>query len=169
MSERTGVECLAGGELLRGRSFTISGSGMGADYAAQLLQQLAARVLRRPGDIEPHPDLQWADCGTMALTGWPDALPLLAPGPVAACARGALAALRCLAGTSDLDTLDAAALLGERAAILGLSRRGRTSPGGSCRLLPAADGWFAINLARPDDVRLPSESSSITLAGTISC
>ena len=141
-------------ELLRGRSLAIPGSGSGADYAAQLLHEAGARVLREAGDAEPHPDLLWADTGAMALTGWPQAAPLLAPGRVAACARGALAALRCLAGASELDALDAAALLGERAAMLGLSRQGNASPGGSCRLLPAADGRFALNLARPEDVRL---------------
>ena len=152
MLECTGLE--SDTELLRGRSLAISGSGSSADYAAQLLTELGADVLREPGDPEPHSDLQWAECGAMALTGWPEAAPALAPGRVAACARGALAALRSLAGAGDLDRLDAAALLGERAATLELARRGTTSPGGSCRLLPAADGWFAVNLARPDDLRL---------------
>jgi hypothetical protein len=50
--------------------------------------------------------------------------------------------------------LDGPALLGERAAIFGTSRRGTTSPGGTCRLLRAADGWIAVNLARPADVSL---------------
>ena len=63
-------------------------------------------------------------------------------------------ALRCLASGNGLKGVDAAALLGERAAILELSRGGRTSPGGSCRLLATGDGWFAVNLARADDVRL---------------
>lgn len=38
-----------------------------------------------------------------------------------------------------------------RAARTGLRSRGRISAGGSCRLLPAADGWVAVNLARPSD------------------
>jgi hypothetical protein len=47
------------------------------------------------------------------------------------------------------------ALLGERAAIAGLHRRGATSVGGATRLLEAADGaWLAVSLARPDDVEL---------------
>ena len=33
-----------------------------------------------------------------------------------------------------------------------MQRAGRTSAGGSCRLLEAVDGWLAVNLARPDDV-----------------
>src|ERR1700675_327160 len=50
--------------------------------------------------------------------------------------------------------LDGGALLGERAAFAGLTRRGAVSPGGSCRLLRTADDWIAVNLARPDDVAL---------------
>ncbi|MFQ5417270.1 MAG: CoA transferase, partial [Myxococcota bacterium] len=46
-----------------------------------------------------------------------------------------------------------AALLGERAALFGYGRGGRVSPSRSCRLLPATDGWLAVNLARPDDLR----------------
>jgi crotonobetainyl-CoA:carnitine CoA-transferase CaiB-like acyl-CoA transferase len=48
--------------------------------------------------------------------------------------------------------LDGAALLGERAALLGLRRLGATSPGGSCRLLRSADAWIALNLARTEDI-----------------
>jgi hypothetical protein len=50
--------------------------------------------------------------------------------------------------------VDGAALLGERAAHTGFARRGRVSPGGSCRLVEAADGWLAVNLARHSDVEL---------------
>jgi crotonobetainyl-CoA:carnitine CoA-transferase CaiB-like acyl-CoA transferase len=35
---------------------------------------------------------------------------------------------------------------------MGVRRNGTTSPGESCRLLPAADRWIAVNLARPDDL-----------------
>ncbi|MCX4766540.1 CoA transferase [Streptomyces sp. NBC_01275] len=38
-----------------------------------------------------------------------------------------------------------------RARLAGLGPPGRTSAGGSCRLLATADGWAAVNLARPDD------------------
>jgi len=64
-------------------------------------------------------------------------------------ALGALAGERWSAGD-----LDGPALLGEHAAILGLTKRGTTSPNGACRLLRAADGWIAVNLARPDDLSL---------------
>jgi hypothetical protein len=41
-----------------------------------------------------------------------------------------------------------------RAALLGLRRRGQTSPNGSCRLLRTRDGWVALNLPRPADTDL---------------
>ncbi len=41
-----------------------------------------------------------------------------------------------------------------RAAMLGLSRSGRRSANDSCRLLEAADGWVALNLARDDDLEM---------------
>jgi hypothetical protein len=70
----------------------------------------------------------------------------------------ALDVLRALAPRSRLaflaSTLDGSALLGERAAYLGLLRRGSISPGGSCQLLRAADGWIAVSLPRADDQAL---------------
>ncbi|MFI6405858.1 CoA transferase [Streptomyces sp. NPDC050548] len=39
-----------------------------------------------------------------------------------------------------------------RAQLAGLERPGRTSANGSCHLLRTADGWTAVNLARPDDL-----------------
>src|SRR5262245_10147235 len=88
----------------------------------------------------------------MELSGRPDGAPLLAPGPLAAWVRGELEALRRLALRALPADLDGPALLGERAALFRLSRRGTVAPGGACRLLPAADGWIAATLARPDDV-----------------
>jgi hypothetical protein len=93
----------------------------------------------------------------MALTGEPSGPPLPAP---AAFASAAAAAVRRLAALCDkgaqaqLSRLDGAALLGERAAALGLERAGRSAPGGSCRLLSTATGTLALQLARDDDARL---------------
>lgn len=42
----------------------------------------------------------------------------------------------------------------DRSDSLALAPLGRVSPNGSCRLVEAADGWIAVNLARADDVRL---------------
>jgi hypothetical protein len=90
----------------------------------------------------------------MALTGPDDGPPRLVRAPLASCADGAARAVRLLAGRRWTGSLDGAALLGERAAIAGFHRRGSTSPGGACRMLRAADGWIALNLARSEDVGL---------------
>jgi crotonobetainyl-CoA:carnitine CoA-transferase CaiB-like acyl-CoA transferase len=140
-------------EALAGAEVPVAGSGVGSDYTTSLLEWLGARVLRSPGTSEPHPAIEWAGSGAMALTGHADGPPLLAPGPLATCARAALDAIRLLAGKRWRSDLDGPALLGERAAIFGLHRRGNVSPGGSCRILRAADAWIAVNLARPDDMR----------------
>jgi len=103
---------------------------------------------------ELHPALEWARSGAMELCGWPGGPPRLAPGPLASWLRGELDALRALSPVPLPPDLDGPALLGERAALLGLGRRGTVSPGGACRLLPAADGWIAVALARPDDAAL---------------
>lgn len=100
----------------------------------------------------PHPDLEWARSGAMVLTGEPDGSPQLAPAPLATAARAALQLLARFSGCAAIGALDGAALLGERAACFGHRRRGRISPGGSCRLVRGADGWLAVNLARDDDV-----------------
>jgi hypothetical protein len=69
---------------------------------------------------------------------------LFVPRALAAWADAQLAAL-------PLTGLSAAQLLAERAAISGYVTRGAVSPGGSCRLLDAADGGIALNLARDED------------------
>jgi len=48
--------------------------------------------------------------------------------------------------------VDGLALLGERAALAHLTRRGAVSCGGGARLVPTADGWLAVSLSRPEDV-----------------
>jgi len=93
----------------------------------------------------------------MVLTGTADGPPVAQPAGIAAAAAGAWQAFEAVLAASGIDAnleLDAPALLGERAAIAGLSRAGTTSPGGECRLVRARDGWLAVNLARSDDVDL---------------
>jgi len=63
-------------------------------------------------------------------------------------------ALHALAPTSGFETLDAPALLGERAAIDGLARRGAISVGGSARLLAVGQSHLALNLPRDEDWQL---------------
>lgn len=87
---------------------------------------------------------RWADSGAMALTGRPDH-PLGPP-------SGLVEAVDRLGRR--FPALDAPALLGERAALMGLWRRGSTSCGGSCRLLRAPIGWVAVSLPRDDDLDL---------------
>ncbi len=85
---------------------------------------------------------RWAASGAMALTGDADGAPL---------AIGAPVALLLHAARAELGLDDAPALLGERAAIFGFSRRGRVSCGGGARLLRASDAWVAVALPRPVD------------------
>ncbi len=131
-----------------------------AAYAETLLAALPTVGAKPPAPRLEHPALAWARSGAMTLTGRADEPPRLAPAPLATCASAALDALRALAPKSRLATeaagdraspLDGGALLGERAAHRGLVRRGAISPGGSCRLLRAADGWIAVSLPREDD------------------
>jgi hypothetical protein len=82
---------------------------------------------------------RWASSGVMALTGPPDQ-PLGPP-------EGLVERL----GRS-FPRLDTLALLGERAALMALWRRGATSCGGSCRLLPCADDFLAVSLPRDEDI-----------------
>jgi hypothetical protein len=122
-------------------------------YGNSLLDSLGATV-RCDTARDADPAQRHTDSGLLALTGHGDRPPVDCPLPLAICADGALAALSALAGTPALAAVDGARLLGQRAALMGLTRNGRIAPGGSCRLLPAADGWLALNLARDDDWEL---------------
>jgi hypothetical protein len=48
----------------------------------------------------------------------------------------------------------AAAIMAKRSTFTGLHPEAFVSAGGSCRFLPAVDGWIAVNLPRPDDLEL---------------
>lgn len=102
----------------------------------------------------------WATSGGAWLSGRADGPPLGAPTGVAVIVAAVhqrlveFARTRGDAAMAELAGLDALALLGERAALGGLSRRGAQSCGGSTVLLAAADGWIAVALARPDDLEL---------------
>ncbi len=101
------------------------------------------------------PEVTWARSGALALCGPADGAPLLPDAPLPGCARGVGLALADLLGSRAFGTLDAPALLGERAALGGLSRQGQASAGGSTRLLCAKDGWFVVGLPRGfEDVSL---------------
>ena len=120
-------------------------------YGELLLRSLGRRAWR-PLDLDDeHPALGWARSGLMALTGEREGAPQMCPAPLAACADGALAALASLAPEGAFANLRGSQFLAERAAVTGYTRGGPVSPGGSCRLLEAADGGIALNLAREAD------------------
>ncbi|MFC9555221.1 CoA transferase [Rhodococcus sp. NPDC056960] len=99
--------------------------------------------------VHPDPIRDWAESGIASLTGRPDGPLLIPPGRAATVARERTAWIADVTGGAV--ALDGARLLAERAAFTGHRRSGATSPGGSCRLLPTADGWAAVSCARLDD------------------
>jgi crotonobetainyl-CoA:carnitine CoA-transferase CaiB-like acyl-CoA transferase len=106
---------------------------------------------RMEGEIDPRL-AAWAASGAMALTGRADEPPLGPPEPLVdgVQALGERLARASAAIGSRVD-VDALALLGERAALEGLSRRSPMSCGGGTRLIPTADGLLAVALARDWD------------------
>lgn len=91
---------------------------------------------------------EWGASGLAHLTGLPSGPPDFSRAGVLAAARSTAANLHRHLGVA----VDAGELLTGRAALLGLTRRGRISPGGATRLLATRDGWCALTLSRPDDV-----------------
>jgi CoA-transferase family III len=98
--------------------------------------------------------LAWARSGLMDLTGCSSGAPLSPAAPVLTRAHAVASAIAELANEQGLALeLDVHEILTGRAAEAGWRRQGPVSANGTCRLLPAADGWLAVNLARPVDVR----------------
>lgn len=125
---------------------------MASGYARALLESLGATVAVSSGPDDADPAIAWVRSGLLSLTGPADGPGQMCPVPLASCADGALRALGCIAPPGRAAELPSgSSLLGERAVVAGLQRNGAISPGGSCRLLQAADGWFAISLARQAD------------------
>ncbi len=94
----------------------------------------------------------WADSVMGSLSGRPDG-PALPPPEGLVDAAGILAAEleRRSAHLGHRVSIDPVATLSERAVLSGFDRRGEISCGGTAHLMPVADGWLAVNLARPDD------------------
>jgi hypothetical protein len=91
----------------------------------------------------------------MAITGRADGPPLGPPDRLVAGLRRSAAVIRQRSALLGVPLeVDAVALLGERAAIGGLTRHSPTSCGGATRLVRAADGWLAVALPRPEDREL---------------
>lgn len=142
-----------------GLTDTKSAANTGSSSAP--CRTLLAAELERSGSTqavavhgEPsEPDRDWALSGGMWLTGYSHGPALPAQGAPATAARGALLAMQLLSSfDGPVVRLDGRRLLGERAAFAGLRRAGRTSPGGSARLVRAADGWLVLSLPRDDDL-----------------
>lgn len=97
----------------------------------------------------------WARSGLLGLSGHHQGPPLW---PAAGLLRGLEAVANRLvaasAPTAPRCRPDPSELLTGRAALMGLTRNGRMSPGGGCRLLSAADGWVAVSLVRPGDAEV---------------
>jgi crotonobetainyl-CoA:carnitine CoA-transferase CaiB-like acyl-CoA transferase len=141
---------------LTGQPFTLTGPAPALDYARHLLESLGAAVIAQPSD-SGSASADWADSGAMALTGPAEGPPAPAPGAPASALAGTLAAFDLLTRVrtgAAVPDLPGAGLLGERAALAGLSRRAPRSVGGAFRALRAADGWLGLSLARPDDIAL---------------
>lgn len=137
-----------------------------AEWGDRLLAEWAGPWQIRSDDADDAPAdpvADWADSGVAALTGRPDGPPVTPPGSGATAARGAEAAFRALSG-SITDPIGWHRLLGERAALTGGSRRAPSSVGGSCRAAATADGWVAVNLARPDDIAAVAALTSTSQA-----
>lgn len=142
---------------LLGRRFAVTGCGPAADEARELLALFSAADDAGPAVRADAPcdGRLWARSGAMELTGRPDGPPLAPSAPVASRLRGAAAVLAALSAALGREVLvDGPALLAERAALTGWRRAGDSSVGGACRLVPAADGFLALSLARPADVEL---------------
>src|SRR3984957_19767323 len=129
------------------------GIGWPVDYAAALLSDLQITAERAGTTPSMHPVESWAASGAMALTGFADGPALVCPAPLASCAAGAVLALEALAPGA-FSRMDGAALLGESAAIAGISRNGATAAGRASCLVPTKTGLVAINLARAGDWEL---------------
>ena len=158
--ECAGLLRVLDGDVVRVRRVTAGLVSAGAEGAIDATATLAASEPPFPVvDVAAQCDAveAWAGSGAMALTGEAGGPPLPCPSaelPARLAAAGAV--IQLLAATTFGSTLvlDPLALLGERAALTGHTRRGSVAVGGACEMLRAADGWIALNLARADDVAL---------------
>jgi hypothetical protein len=111
----------------------------------------------------------WAESGAMSLTGPAEGAPQAAPASLVPTVESLAAEIAAKSDRLGLRVeLQALALLGERAAIAGLTRHGRRSCGGSTELLRATDGWIAVALPRPEDLELlPAWLGGTDVAGRV--
>ncbi|OBB96194.1 acyl-CoA transferase [Mycobacterium sp. 852002-40037_SCH5390672] len=91
---------------------------------------------------------EWGSSGLAYLTGLSDGPADFSRANVLTRAHGVAAAVGDRLGAD----VDAVSLLTGRAAMLGLTRGGRVSPGGGTHLLATRDGFCALTLSRADDL-----------------
>ena len=97
--------------------------------------------------------LAWARSGLMELTGLPAGPPLAPLPPVSARVEAITSVIADLASRHGRRLrLDMREVLTGRSVEAGWRRHGTISANGTCELIPTADGWLAVNLARPIDV-----------------
>ncbi len=102
---------------------------------------------------EPDWSAVWAASGAASLSGRSGGRALDVPHALVELAMDAAAAIADASGELGRRVeIDGPALLGERAALMGLGRAGATSCGGATRLMPTADGWIGVSLARTSDI-----------------
>ena len=101
-------------------------------------------------DVDPA--RAWAESGGLWLTGARAGSPSMAGAGAGGVAEHLLRDIDELVGPRP--GLPTVAVLGERAALAGLERRGAQSCGGASRLLETADGHVVLTLARQDDLAL---------------
>jgi hypothetical protein len=143
VSTETWAGAAEAGMLLR-----LLGATVSLDEGPAALSSGGVTVDATPTDAATD----WAASGAMALTGRADGPPLHSTGQPATVARAAGFVLELLSARAGTRLrVDAAALLGERAALSGRTRAGAVSVGGATRMLKATDGWWALSLARDDD------------------
>ena len=105
--------------------------------------------MTQTSDRGRHPALVWAESGLMGLSGPEHGPPALASGRWVERLDGVVNDIASLRGQAL--RADAAGFLGERAALVGRTRRGPVSVGGACRMAEAADGVLAVSVARTTD------------------
>ena len=132
-----------------GDSRASAGQQLYAYLAGQLGLAASANGLDY-AQTDPLPG--WARSGLALLTGDADSHPVIPRRDYAGRLDAVIAVTKAFAALGGRSiTLDHRVFT-ERAAELGLHRRGRWSCNGAARLLRARDGWMTVNLARQDDV-----------------
>ena len=112
-------------------------------------QTVLVRLSEEVGQDVADIGSRWAMSGAMSLTGESSGPPRQVP-------MGVTLRMEQLATIIEEITklsIDGPALLGERAAIAGLTRQGSRSVGGYAQLVESIDKPICINFARPDDLR----------------